>query len=51
MFMKLYASEAVHCAISGGVDAKSFCKNGHICYFRTCNLAPQVVRTSMSTTR
>ena len=34
MFMKLYASEAVHCAISGGVDAKSFCKNGHICFFQ-----------------
>ena len=26
MFLNLYALEAVHCAISGGVDEKTFCK-------------------------
>ena len=26
MFLKSYASEVVHCAISGGVDEKTFCK-------------------------
>ena len=51
MFLKLYASEAVHCAISGGVDEKTFCKWSWFFVSGLADLAPQVVRASVSSTR
>ena len=47
----MYASEAVHCAISGGVDEKTFCKWSWFFVSGLADLAPQVVRASASTTR
>ena len=39
MFLKLYASEAVHCAISGGVDEKTVCKWSWFFCFWTCRFS------------
>ena len=50
MFLKLYASEAVRCAISGGVNEKTFRKCSWMFISRIADLAPQVVRASVSAT-
>jgi hypothetical protein len=43
MLLKLYASEAVHCTISGGVDEKTFRKLSWMFISGIADLAPQVV--------
>jgi hypothetical protein len=50
MVLKLHASKAVHCAISGGVDEKTVCKWSWLFISRLADLAPQVVRASVSVT-
>ena len=50
MFFKLYASEAVQCAISGGVDENTFRKWSWFFISGLADLAPQVVRARMSVT-
>ena len=43
MFLKLYASEVVHCAIAGGVDEKTFRKWSWLFVSAIADLSPNVV--------
>ena len=46
MFMKLYCSESVHCALAGGVDEKTFQKWAWLFVDAISWLEPYVVRLS-----
>ena len=51
MFLNLYASEVVHCAISGGDDESTFCYWSWLFASGFADLPPQAVRANVSTTR
>lgn len=47
MFMKIYATEAIHCSLAGGVDEKTFRKWSWEFVHAIANLESAVVRSSL----